>query len=379
MELLIEKDINASTITMITGIKGNVNIVSAYEVLCILCPRNEDGTRFVHPIKTRNKIPYFGIPNAIVCVKYEGTVRGIRQNKGQMNNVVSIDLQCCDKNINLKLAKTKIQLTGANSEKMGIEAFQILCAHLNMIQDNINYKNSLSDEIKQNTMEWISSQTELNMEMLELVPDNVDKRLTKILYSYYSEFDEYEKFLEKIKKVIMVDFLCSENVQPDNPRISNSVYNYTLGKQISLINMTMHLRNKGFNANFHNWNTTYVNVSVPILKEFNGDSANSPESILSGFTESSTDSDLHDLEPLEVSGEEHLIEGSLPEVLPEVLPETLPEVLPETSGEKKEGKIKVHRFIIYRGGSIKQTSPTSYEEALDVRNVILESLIDFKF
>lgn len=369
MDLLSEKDINASTITMITGIKGNVDIVSAYEVLCILCPRNDDGTRFVHPIKTRNKIPYFGIPNAIVCVKYEGSVRGIRQNKGQMNNVVSIDLQCCDKNINLKLAKTKIQLTGANSEKMGIEAFQILCAHLNMIQDNINYKNNLPEEVKQNTLDWINSNKELNMEMIELSPDNVDKRLAKILYSYYSEFDNYEDFCEKIKKVMTVNFLCSDNVQPDNPRISNSVYNYTLGKEISLIDMTMFLRKKGFNAIFHNWSTTYVNVSIPIMNE---SSASTPESILSGFTESSTESDYPEGE----NNEKFELDI---ELLKELETYDKSEDIAISSQEKKEGKIKVHRFIIYRGGSIKQTSPTSYESALDVRNIILEALVDFKF
>jgi hypothetical protein len=361
MELLAEKDINASTITMITGIKGNVDIFSAYEVLCILCPRNEDGTRFVHPIKTRNKIPYFGIPNVLVCVKYEGSVRGIRQNKGQMNNVVSIDLQCCDKNINLKLAKTKIQLTGANSENMGVEAFTILCAHLNMIQDNIEYKNKLSEEIRSNTLSWICTNPELTIEDMKNCPKGIDERLSKFLFGYRSEFDEFSDFVLKIQKVITINFLCSDNVQPDNPKISNSVYNYTLGKEISLINMTMHLRNKGFNANFHNWNTTYVNVSIPITNETkNG----SPGSVLSGFTESSTEAD-----DLDVDQEKENLEEST----------DVPEEEAKNVPEKKEGKIKVHRFIIYRGGSIKQTSPTCYEEALDVRNIILESLVDFKF
>jgi hypothetical protein len=315
-------------------------------------------------------------PNAIVCVKYEGSVRGIRQNKGQMNNVVSIDLQCCDKNINLKLAKTKIQLTGANSEKMGIEAFQILCAHLNMIQDNINYKNGLPEDIKQNTLDWISSKNELDIEMMESLPEGVDKRLTKFLYGYYSEFDKYENFCEKIKKVMTVTFLCSDNVQPDNPRISNSVYNYTLGKEISLINMTMHLRKKGFNANFHNWNTTYVNVSIPIMNDSKGSSASTPESVLSGFTESSTESGFDESGILEENVE--FSKSEISDFDQEAIKEL--EISNKSEHEeKKEGKIKVHRFIIYRGGSIKQTSPTSYELALDVRNIILEALTDFKF
>ena len=50
---------------------------------------------------------------------------------------------------------------------------------------------------------------------------------------------------------------------------------------------------------------------------------------------------------------------------------------PET--DTKPTKIKAHRFIIYRKGSIKQTSPTSHKEALNIRNTLLESIADFKF
>ena len=338
----IEKNLGASTITMITSIKGNVDIVAAFDLLCIIWPRNEDGTRFIHPSKTRNKIPYFNVSNSIVCVKYKGCVRGIRQNEGQMNNVVSIDLQCSNKNINLKLAKTKIQLTGASSEEMGNEAFKVLCAHLNMIQDNVEYKNKIDEVIRNNTLEWMFSNQETLSSLMdkEEFPENVDTRLAKFLFGYYSEFDEFELFKKKVEKIMKFEFLCSENVQPDNPRISNSVYNYSLGKEISLLNMTMHLRKKGFNANFHNWNTTYVNVSIPIMNE---EKSITPESYVSGFT-ATTEEDF--VEPEE---------------------------------DKKAEKIKVHRFIIYRGGSIRQTSPTNYEEAFEVRNVILDSLEDFEY
>jgi hypothetical protein len=248
---------------------------------------------------------------------------------------------------------------------MGNEDFKILCSHLNMIQGHLDYRNTLSEEVRKATLEFFISKTAISPEDFKTLPENVDRRLGMFLYMYHGEFDNYSKFIEKITKVMTIETLCSKDVYPIVSRISNSVYNYTLGKEISLINMTMHLRKKGFNANFHNWNTTYVNVSIPILNDSKSSSASTPESILSGFTESSTESEINDFET-----------DDKVEIDSELMKELISE---NTLENKKEGKIKVHRFIIYRGGSIKQTSPTSYEVALEVRNVILEALVDFKF
>jgi hypothetical protein len=345
----ISSGLDASTITMITPIEGEVDLNAAYEALCILYPKTSDGSRFVHPEKTRNKIPYFGVPNVIVCIKYKGKVRGIRQNAGQMNNVVSIDLQCCDKNINLKLSRTGIQLTGASSEEMGNEAFAILCAHLNMIQSNIKIKNELSEDVKKLTVDWITSNPSLTMEDFQNPPTNVSKELVQILSGYFSEFDKYEDFCEKVHKFMNINHLCSDEVKPLVSNISNSVYNYTLGKEISLLKMTNHLYSKGFSVSFHNWNCTYLNVSIPIFK-----SSPSPSSTSSNSTIETEDSED------EIETEDFKEET-------------------ETVINKKPNKIKAHRFIIYRKGSIKQTSPTTYSEALDIRNTLLESISDFKF
>jgi hypothetical protein len=359
------QNLGASTITMVSGIKGNVEIMAAYELLCLIYPKNPDGTKFVHPNKTRNKIPYFGVPNSIVCIKYKGAIRGIRQNEGQMNNVVSIDLQCCNKNINFKLAKTNIQLTGANSEEMGIEAFNVLCSHLNMVQSHLTYRDSLSTEIKKNTIQWLLNEEKLDIHSFDFLPEDVDKRLAMFLYTYSFEFDTKEEFESKIQRVMEIPLLCSTNVEPDHPRISNSVYNYSLGKEISLINMTKHLRNKGFNVAFHNWSSTSLYVSIPIIKERSHTpgserSSTSSSTLTSGGASIKSDVTMrtaYSYMDAEAEEDSDLAEGTI----------------------KKVEKIKVHRFIIYRGGSIKQTSPTRYHEALDVRNSLLEAISDFKF
>jgi len=348
--LSISSGLEASTITMITSIRGEVDLNAAYESLCILYPKNPDGKRFIHPEKTRNKIPYFNVPNVIVCIKYKGKVRGIRQNTSQMNNVVSIDLQCCGKNINLKLSRTGIQLTGASSESMGLEAFEILCSHLNKIQSYIKIKNSIPEDERKAVVDWITSNPDFNLESFQHPPKELNKELIEFLSSYFPEFDNYSDFCEKVKRVMEINHLCSENVNPSFHRISNSVYNYTLGKEISLLKMTNHLYTKGFNVSFHNWNSTYLNVSIPIFN-----SENKKLTPLSLASASSNET--------EIDSDEEIDEDV--------------ESKPET--DTKPTKIKAHRFIIYRKGSIKQTSPTSHKEALNIRNTLLESIADFKF
>ena len=100
-----------------------------------------------------------GAPNTIVAIRHNGKSRGIRTGEGQLSNVVSIDLQCYDKNIHLKLSNGKIQLTGALSEEMGSGASQILCLHLNMAQDHIQHIRELSSEIKDLTRSWVLNVT----------------------------------------------------------------------------------------------------------------------------------------------------------------------------------------------------------------------------
>lgn len=346
---------NASTITMTSGLTSNVNIQLAFELLSVLYPKNSDGTNFIHPKNTRNKIPFFGIENAIVCVKYKGKIRGIRQNEGQMNNVVSIDLQTSNKNVNIKLAKSKVQLTGASSDTMGKRSFEILCEHINMIQNKLTHIRFLDEKIRQDTINWVILQT--NQETLKSIDmkaieeaENIDKIFAAFLWQFADDFvgleDDKHYYYEKFKRLIEIIYDVTQNVCDDivnitECNISNSVYNYRIGhdikvpfqgydyspgEEISLINLTKHLYKKGFSVSFHNWNSTHLKVSIPII----GD-------------EMSENSD-----------------------------ETF-----ETVSTKNSGKIKAHRFTVHRKLSIKQTSPTNHHQAAEAREMFLSGLSDF--
>ena len=342
----------ASTITMICSLIGEIDIGAACEILPVFHPLNPDGTKFYHPLKTRNKIPYFNVKNAIVCVKYKGAIRGIRQNKGQMNNVISIDLQCCNKNINIKLARQKMQLTGASSEAMGNEAFDAMCEIINNLSVELSNFSTLDEEIVKNTLKFLFEHTQ-NPQLLNglkplgkvKIPKNVDENLLVFLNKYYDDCNSHSGFIDKIYRIMSFKKIADSKISVSQSRISNSVYNYSLGKEISLLNMTNHLYKKGFNVSFHNWCNTHLNVSIPVLNT----NSSTPKS------KSSTTSDIS-LSTIKTEDSED----------------------DEDKVDEKEEKIKVHRFIIYRGGSIKQTSPTKYEDAIASKASIMKALEDFE-
>jgi hypothetical protein len=347
----------ASTITMTATLTSSINIKSVFEILPIVHPRNPDGTKFMHPKNTREKIPYFGVENIIVCVKYINKIRGIRQNKKHMNNVISVDLQVYNKNINLKLAKNNLQLTGATSDVMGRNSFLVLCSHLNMVQRNLDYIRSLSDDKKKYTVNWVLEKTtpvkiiKNGVEKL-IIPkfdyENVtkeaesnplvDSHFASFLWQFSDEFESYKDFNDKIVKVLEICFgeediiLEDKEVSIDNWKISNSVYNYTFneGNELSLIGLSQYLYKKGFSIQFHNWNSRHLKVSIPV-----GEDAESVES------ESTSES--------------------------------------KTTKSSSSNKIKIHRFSIHRGGcSIKQTSPSDSGSAFEARKILLDAISEYE-
>ena len=324
----------ASTMTMTCELSASVNIELVFNLVSILHPRNPDETRFIHPKNVRSKIPFFGIENAIVSAKYKGVSKGIRSGQNHMmNNVVSLDLSCMNKNINLKLAKTKIQLTGATSAEMGEHAFNVICQHINMIQSNLNYIRNIDEELRKVTEEWVLDEVKakqtgntrlpyIDMDAIESC-NYIDQKYATFLWQYTDDFDDYESYVNKItfiteaiKDSSQNVYTGEENIYSKDISISNSVYNFSLGEDISLIQLTKHLIKKGFNVEFHNWNASHMKVTIPVIEN--------------GIN-----------------------------------------VVSNTN------KLKAHRFSVHRNGSIKFTSPTFYDKAMSIKKVFLDAIVDY--
>ena len=349
----------ASTITMVSRISTVVNIELAYHFLSVMHPRNTDGSRFIHPKSTRDKIPFFGVNGAIVCLKYKGKIRGIRQNESQMNNVVSVDLQIHNKNVNIKLAKTNLQLTGASSEQMGNDAFSYICGHINMVQTHLNYAKSLNKETLEGTFNWLcetlspsglktppgtpkNAVLKPDIELLNKAPSLIDKNFALFLWQYIDDFDNIEDFISKITSVMNVirtpeQKLVTEEVRVLESRISNSVFNYAIKRRASLIALSKFLLNKGFSVGFHTWNSAQLKVTIPIIDEE---------------------------EDMDEEGSNELDTST---------------VSYSTYGNNTKKKIRAHRFSVSGNDnmSVKMTSPSSYVDALEAQTLFLDSVYEF--
>lgn len=137
MSTLDFDELKPTTMTVIVKLKGNVYIDSAFPMFQItrldLKPRTRSRKKF--------KIPYCGIPGAILSVIHRGHIRGIvKSDKVKaFKNSITIDLCTTRKNINAKLSSMTIHMCGADSLELAIEAAQHIIDHLENIQKMLDY------------------------------------------------------------------------------------------------------------------------------------------------------------------------------------------------------------------------------------------------
>jgi hypothetical protein len=289
----------------------------------------------------RTKVPYFGQERVIVGISYDDERRGIRVGGGQLTNLVGIDLQYAGKNIYMKVSRNNIVSMGVLNEDMGMEASRIFLSHLQMVNDIWIYFSSLKQEVKDATQTFVLSMVrgengcvrgfdnDRVVKELKRVENgkvkNVDLKVAKYLTMFTYDFPNYNDFVYKIDRLVNLSLegenFCYESAFP--PRVSrleiaNSVYNYNLGVKLPLIHTTRELINLGkYILKYDNWsdpNTMYIVVLLSSLSNYKKEDV---EKIFSKNT------------------------------------------------------IRAHRFQINKCGSVRQTSPTSVNEALDVRNMLL--------
>lgn len=333
----LEKKFMPYNIICVTILEEKLNLPQLAELIT-LAP-----TPYILQSKKNNrtKIPYFGQERVIVGVSYDNERRGIRVGGGQLKNLVGIDLQYAGKNIYMKVSRNKLVIMGVLNEDMGIRASNIFLTHLHMVNDIWVLFNSLKKEVKDATVSFVLTlvrgengkvrtfESDKVMRELKRVEEgkvkNVDFTIAKYLTMFTHDFPNYTDFFDKIDRLVHLtkegENFCYESLTP--PKISkleiaNSVYNYHLGVKLPLIHTTRELIRLGkYILKYDNWsdpNTMYIVVLLSSLSNYNKEDV---EKIFSKNT------------------------------------------------------IKAHRFQINKCGSVRQTSPTTISDALDVRNMLL--------
>ena len=146
--------LKVTTMTVIVKMIGKVNIEQIFPLLNI--------TRLKLPPTIRQtkkyKIPYCGVPGAILSAKFKDVTRGIVKSKSKRSflNSITIDICTSEKNINAKLSGEIIQMCGPDSENLARETAQHIIDHLLDLQKELNYINE-DEDARDNAIEWLKN------------------------------------------------------------------------------------------------------------------------------------------------------------------------------------------------------------------------------
>lgn len=341
---MTDSNFKVANIITVAYLDQELNLQTIFDLLTILPNNFKIGTKI--PGMNRETVPFFGINGAIVGLKYGKEMRGIDRPCGHLESLIGVDLQCFNKNINLKVSHNKIQLTGAKSEQMAIDATLLLLKHFDMLMSHYKHVKSLSNEVQINTIEWLISNllyiSENNLcvrsydtaqDKFENLPPKLDIHMAKWLAMYACEFQKINDgraFIDKIYRVI--SHIRSETLPftkvPEmiSYKICNGVYNFSLGKKISLIQASQAMIKEGYKVSYHNWSPG-KKMKIAVSIENISESTSPPDEDISS-----------DEDTVSVTSEDAIF---------------------------SDKKIKAHRFTINQSGSIRQMSPTSFTQAYD--------------
>jgi len=240
-----------------------------------------------------------------------------------------------------------------------------------MVQENLTYVRALPSHVRDRTYSWVlvtikgpevfvptgrlagefASDHLINPfpTTLPEMPEGIDLRMALFLWTYAVDLDLYSQCDKRLRSIFAIDSVCTPHCSPGPYRVSNAVYNYALGRSVPVVLCSGFLQGLKYNASFHNWSSNAVKLCLPT----SGGGA---------ITRSTSEI------PDEVDLEEDFGEEDEEESL---------EDGPPPSSPPDEEKIRVHRFNISAVGTVKQTSPTGYKEALEKRTLVLSLMTEF--
>jgi hypothetical protein len=133
------KDLRVTTMTLIFGLNCKIDLNKIFYLLPVTKIDYTPSTK----ARTRYKIPHYHVPGSILSMRFRGMTRGIiRTTSGRhFKNSITIDISLKEKNVNIKLCASKMQMCGAKSVEQGYDgALEII--------NKIEYINNLINRMK---------------------------------------------------------------------------------------------------------------------------------------------------------------------------------------------------------------------------------------
>lgn len=258
--------LRVTTMTVVMPMRGVINLDMIFPLLEI--------TRLDLPIPKRQtqkyKIPYCGIPGAILSVRHKGYTRGIikSQSTKYFKNSITIDMATSEKNVNLKLSRNKIHMCGARSVGLAQEASDLIIRKIYDIQDNLDYMNSHPNET-QAVITWLKAATRGSVvayqqhyiKIPDQIPETVDYRVALFLIKQAPDFMMYDDYCTQLDWVTTLTAVIMKPLEIVEIQKVMVNYNYDLGFDIN--RWALAQRINGFNGFISRYNNT-VDHSVTI-------------------------------------------------------------------------------------------------------------------
>lgn len=265
-----------TTMTLVFNLEGNVSLDPAFSLLPIT------HIDFIPPKRQRKKLDLpHGNPGDILSIRYSGETRGIVRSasKGYFKNSITIDLSTKNKNVSIKLSRSKIQMCGASSEEQGREGAQYLLDHLLAIQDELDYLQS--SEKAEETYEWLVERSkgqpiacEEGKDYEIIIPelDNApDMRIAKFLSRQCEEFTYYSHLVDELKWILSIKQVTTRPLEIKKVLKVMVNYNYNLEFQVDRYKLYEEmLDNNGFFSSYNNLIEHCVKIKLPYIPEEEG-------------------------------------------------------------------------------------------------------------
>jgi len=222
---------------------------------------------------------------------------------------------------------------GIFNEKMAKDSTKVLINQIKMIDNLWEEFINLNDKIKEETIKWTLKTLDKGNGEIYMYDDEhvlnkfsslkdckINYNIAKYLSMFTYDYNTYELFFQKINTLKKINNLCFSNLKKNKTsekyKIGNAVYNYKLGVKIPMINLCVNLKERGYGVLYENWNDpTKLNIMIPL-------------------------------------------------------------VMVDNQAKLDDKNILAHRFQINQCGSVRQTSPTNIDTALEIRNMILSEIYD---
>lgn len=293
-------DPEVMTITMMSVFDGNISsIKNMFYLLPITRIYVKKPTRRVSKIK----LPYPGQAGIVMTAKLGNEVRGIVKTrpKGLWEHSIMSDISTSDKNVNMKISHSNINMCGAKSVDMGVEATHLMLSHINKVHNSLlvmrEYPQTamvairyvldqcrtelVNGESVRGYQDWQIGFNVNNIGDLPFTPQSIElkdikegenlERLSTIanqivafLYHELTDVFTNDDAVHKIRWMCGIDPVITQELKYSGYRVGMTKYRYYLNFNVNLseLDRLLPMCDKDFTSNYFPAVRTYAKIEI---------------------------------------------------------------------------------------------------------------------